>query len=146
MKIKNYTSNVPAERSVIHIERSLVDHGAKNIFKNYSKDAGLEGLAFVIEINGKDYPFKIPARIARVEKRLLDQVKKPRNGTVSRIKDQAERTAWKILADWVDIQMTLIDLDQVEMMEVFLPYAYDAAKKQTLFDKVKEGSLKLLTQ
>jgi hypothetical protein len=41
--------------------------------------------------------------------------------------------------------MTLIDLDQVEMMEVFLPYAYDAAKKQTLFEKVKEGSLKLLT-
>ncbi len=143
--IKNYTSGVPPERSISHIEKVLVYHGAKNIFKNY-ESGNLTGFAFVIRNNGKDIPFKIPARIDRVENRLKETIKKPRKGTMDRVKDQAERTAWKLLADWVDIQMALVDLDQVEIIEVFLPYAYDAAKNQTLFDKVKDGSLKLLTQ
>jgi len=143
--IKNYTSRVPPERSISHIENALVAHGAKNILKNY--DSGrLTGFAFIVEGNGRDIPFKIPARVDRVEKRLREAVKKPRNGTMDRITDQAERTAWKILADWVDIQMALVDLDQVEIIEVFLPYAWDAFKKQTLFDKVKDGSLKLLKE
>lgn len=143
--IKNYTSRVPPERSISHIENALVAHGAKNILKNY--DSGrLTGFAFIVDVGGKDVPFKIPARVERVEKRLREAVKRLRNGTLSRITDQAEKTAWKILADWVDIQMALVDLDQVEIMEVFLPYAYDAVKKQTLFDKVKDGSLKLLKE
>ncbi len=143
--IKNYTSGVPPEKSILHIERALVSHGAKNIFKNYGSGR-LIGFAFGIEINGKEVPFKIPARIDRVEKRLKETVKKPHKGTMKRIGEQAEKTAWKILADWVDIQMTLVDLDQVELMEVFLPYAYDAIKNQTLFDKVKNGTFKLLSE
>jgi len=143
--IKNYTSGVPPERSISHIEKALVAHGAKNILKNY-ESGRLTGFAFIVGVNGKDIPFKIPARVDRVEKRLKEAVRRPRTGTMNRITDQAEKTAWKILADWVDIQMALVDLDQVEIMEVFLPYAYDAAKKQTLFDKVKNGSLKLLKE
>jgi hypothetical protein len=142
--IKNYTSGVPPERSVNHIEKSLVGHGARNILKDYDASGTLSGIAFIVEINGKSMPFKIPARVGRVEARLKEGIKRPRNGTMAKLKYQASKTAWKLLADWVDIQMSLIDLDQVEMLEVFLPYAYDAGKKQTFFEKVKEGSIKLL--
>jgi len=145
-KIKNYTSSVPPERSVTQIEKRLVAHGARNIMKEYGAEGGLAGIAFIVNAHGKDMPFKIPARIDRVEKRLRESVRRPRNGTISRIKDQAQRTAWKILADWVDIQMSLIDLDQVEMLEVFLPFVYDVGRKQTFFEKIKDGNLKLLKE
>ena len=110
--IKNYTSDMPAVRSVNHIEQRLVESGAKNISKLYLNKR-LNGIAFVVSVNGVDMPFRLPARIDRVEKRLSSMVKRPRKGTMDRIVEQAERTAWKLLADWVDIQMSLIELDQV---------------------------------
>jgi hypothetical protein len=71
--LKNYTSTVLASKSVQHIEDCLVRHGAKNILKLYS-DEKLTGIAFIIPVNGKDMPFRLPARIDRVEKRLKESV------------------------------------------------------------------------
>ena len=141
--IKNYTSTVPAYRSVNYIEHRLVQHGAKNILKLYDNKR-LSGIAFIITVNGKDMPFRLPARIDRVKKRLEGAVKRARESTMDRIAEQAERTAWKLLSDWVDIQMSLVELDQVEFIEVFMPYIYDHTKEQTFFEKVKKGGFTML--
>jgi hypothetical protein len=106
--IKNYTSQVPANRSVNHIEDRLIAHGAINILKLY-EDKKLSGIAFIVNVNGKEMPFRLPARIDRVEKQLRGSVCRPRPGTMDRIANQAERTAWRLLADWIDVQMSLIE-------------------------------------
>lgn len=141
--VKNYTSQVPANRSVSHIEDRLVAHGAKNILKLYEAQK-LTGVAFIVAVNGKDMPFRLPARIDRVEKVLRGEVHRPRRGTLERIADQAERTAWRLLADWVDVQMSLVELDQVELIEVFMPYIYDHAKNQTFFERMKSNGFAML--
>jgi hypothetical protein len=90
-------------------------------------------------------PFRLPARIKNVEKALKAQVKKPHQGTFARIEEQAERTAWKLLSDWIDVQISLIELQQAQFMEVFLPYVYDHASNQTYFEKMeKKGFSHLL--
>jgi hypothetical protein len=33
--------------------------------------------------------------------------------------------------------MSLIELDQAELVEVFMPYIYDYSKNQTFFEKMK---------
>lgn len=142
--IKNYTSQVTVNSSVQHIEDCLVKHGAKNILKTYNQNKSLSGIAFIVNVNDNDVPFKLPSRVERVEKKLMSLVKRPRSGTKQLTKAQAERTAWKLLSDWVDIQMSLIDLDQVELTEVFMPYIYDHSKQQTYFDIVKSGNYQLL--
>ena len=142
--VKNYTSTVPAYRSVQHIEDRLVKHGAKNILKLYNEQKHLQGVAFIIAVDGRDVPFRLPARIDRVEKQLRGSIKRPRSGTINRLSEQAERTAWKLLSDWVDVQISLIELDQVELMEVFLPYMYDHSKDQTFFEQMKATGFKLL--
>ena len=139
--IKNYTSQVPVSRSVQHIEDRLVKHGAKNILKLYEKQK-LIGIAFIISVNERDMPFRLPARIDRVEKNLRNAILRPRKGTMDRVADQAERTAWRLLADWIDVQMSLIELDQVELLEVFMPYIYDHSKEKTFFEKMKENGFK----
>ena len=142
--VKNYTSTVPASRSVLHIEERLVLHGASNILKLY-EDKHLSGVAFLLEVNGKQIPFRLPARINNVEKQLQAKIKRPRPGTVQHIREQAERTAWKLLADWVDIQLSLVELDQVQFLEVFLPFVYDHSKQQTFFEKLEQTGFKQLT-
>lgn len=139
--IKNYTSQVPVNRSVQHIEDRLVKHGAQNILKLY-EEKKLVGIAFIVSVNGEGVPFRLPARVDRVRKQMAGSVRRPRSGTMSRIEEQAARTAWKLLSDWVDIQMSLIELGQVELVEVFMPYIYDHSKGMTLFEKTKEdGSM-----
>jgi len=144
--IKNYTSTVPVSRSVQHIEDCLIRHGAKNIMKMYDDDKKLESLCFIISVDGKDMPFKLPASVDKVEKVLRATVRRPTAQTNARIADQAERTAWKLQSDWVDIQMSLIELNQVEILQVFLAYVYYPAQKQTYFEKIKNGGFLQLTE
>lgn len=142
--IKNYTSTVPVSRSVQHIEDCLIRHGAKNIMKMYDADKKLESLCFILPVDGKDIPFKLPASVDRVERVLKAAVRRPNSTTDARCKEQAERTAWKLQSDWVDIQMSLIELNQVEIMQVFLAYVYFPIQKQTYFERLKESGFKML--
>jgi len=143
--IKNFTSTVPVSRSIQHIEDCLIRHGAHNILKMYDADKKLESLCFIISVDGKDVPFKLPASVNKVEKVLRSAVKRPTKNTYQNIKEQAERTAWKLQSDWVDIQMSLIELNQVEIMQVFLAYVYFPAQKVTYFEKLKDSHFKMLT-
>jgi len=143
VNLKNYTSTVPVERSVAQIERRLVAHGAHDILKIY-EEKKLTGVAFIATIDGQKIPFRIPARVENVRKAMVSSLKKPRKGSVERATDQAERTAWKILADWVDIQMSMLELDQAKFMEVFLPYVYDHDKKRTFFERMESSGFKNL--
>jgi hypothetical protein len=143
MAIKNYTSQVAVSRSVTHIQDRLVACGAKSIVTEY-KDKTLSSLAFTIQVDGREIPFRLPSRVDRVEKRLQALTRRPRTGTLEKIQQQAARTAWRILSDWVDIQMSLIELDQAEFMEIFLPYVFDPASNQTFFEKAKGAGFKML--
>jgi len=145
MALKNYTSTVPANLSISLIEAKLAANGATKILKEYSEDGKVESIAFTKQINGLEIPFKLPARIEKCQTILKSFVKKPRADTLKRIEQQAQRTAWKIIYDWVDVQMSLIELAQAEFMQVFLPYVYDYSKEQTYFEKLKaRGYQKLL--
>ena len=138
MALKNYTSQVAATRSICWIEDKLAKHGARQILKEYTTDARVAAVAFIMNINGMELPFHLPARIAACEKVLKAEVKRPNENTYKRIKEQAERTAWKILADWVDAQMAMVELAQVDVMEVFLPYLFDRSRQQTFYQILQE--------
>ena len=145
MALKNYTSGVAASNSIAYIERKLSQSGAKQILKMYDPEARVEGIAFIIPIDGVPMSFKLPAQVNACEKVLIAEVRRPRPDTFKRIKKQAERTAWKIVADWVDAQMAMIELSQVEFMQVFMPYLYSHSKQQTYFQMMKDkGFQKML--
>lgn len=143
MNLKNYTSTVPASRSISRIEEMLVAVGAKNINKQYN-DGRLCSVIFLVDVNGTTASFKLPAKIDVVEKVLKAEIKRPRADTYKKIEAQSERTAWKIVCDWVEIQCTMIKLEQVELAQVFLPYFYDPVIDQTLWERVESGQIKLL--
>lgn len=143
MNLKNYTSETPAERSISRIEKKLVEIGAKNINKEYDGFGGLQSVKFLIDINGQTVVFDLPARVKAVYDVLAKEVKRPQEGTYARIRAQAERTAWKLIADWVDVQASMIHLQQAEVMQVFLPYALMPTGK-TLYQTFVDNPQKML--
>lgn len=141
--IKNYTSSISSSRSITFIESQLIKHGAHQILKTYDSDGRVASLCFMIKIEGRDMPFKLPARVEECEKVLrANLTSRARPETRRKIPEQAERTAWKILSDWVEAQMALIQLSQVEILEVFLPYVFDSTKDMTFFETLKERKYK----
>ena len=141
--LKNYTSQIPASRSICFIENKLVTHGAKKIQKLYDDKQRLSSICFAIAIEGQEVYFKLPARVQNCEKILEANLsRRARPETRKKIPAQAERTAWKILADWTDAQFAMIDLAQIETLEVFMPYVFDG--KQTYYEALKETGYKAL--
>jgi len=147
MNIKNYTSTVSVINSISRIEHRLACAGATHIAKIYEEGGTGRpiGMIFQITSNGIPMIFKLPTKADAVFKVLWQEVRKPRPETKANIKAQADRTSWKILSDWIDIQVSLIQLNQAEAIEVFLPYAYDGKTDRTLFEKMKENNFKLLS-
>jgi len=103
-------------------------------------------MIFQITHNNVPLTFKLPAKSESVFNVLYNSVKRPRPSTKENIRMQSDRTAWKILSDWIDIQVTMIQLEQAEFTEVFLPYFYDQKSNKTLFEKVAANEIRLLNQ
>jgi hypothetical protein len=149
--IKNYTSSIPASSSMAKIEEMLVKAGARDIHKSYNNNQDCDAIIFIMLVSGMVQPlyFKLPAKIDACYNALwklhCNTVKKPLESTKLTIREQAARTAWKIIHDWVDLQLTMIELEQAEPMELFLPYVYNPDSKETFFEHAKSKQFKQLT-
>lgn len=144
MNLKNYTSTVSPAQSVSRIEKCLVEIGATNISKSYN-NGDLTGIIFQIQDEAYPCVFKLPANVKAVEEQFLAQVKRPRKGTLAQVKQQAERTAWKLLLDWVEVQMSLVLISRRKVIEVFLPYVYNFQTDQTFYERLEQGGFKQLS-
>jgi len=143
--IKNYTSGVPVDRTLARIEAILVRGGATNIAKDY-KDGTLNAVSFsvIVPTSGKRIAVRLPANADGVYDAMRAAVKRPRRGTLDKLRDQANRTAWKLMQDWIEVQMSLIEMHQAEFLQVFLPYVWDG--RQTFYAALKDGGFKMLTE
>ena len=143
MNLKNYTSSVPAVTSMGRIEQALVKAGATDISKKY-EDGICVSITFRMMVQLQPLFFQLPAKVDACFNVLYKEVKRPRPDTKALIRQQAERTAWKIISDWVEIQLSMILLEQADAMQIFLPYVYNPATEQTFYNQLKEGGFKAL--
>ena len=145
MNIKNYTSTIEASRNMAKIEELLVEIGASNINKKYEEKicTGITFLLFDQQLQ-QTIPFHLKAQVEECFTILWKDVKRPRPDTKTTLQAQANKTAWKILSDWTEIQCSMILLGQAKPLQMFLPFMYDMKTNETLFDKVSSGKMKLL--
>jgi hypothetical protein len=142
MPILNYTTTISSEKTVSEIQSKLAKAGAFQILHEYQRDTReLIGLSFRIATEFGDLAFELPARIEAVEKILAKQrvrSKVPR--------EQAGRVAWRILKDWVEAQLALIETGMVTVEQVFLPYC-QSGNGETLYESIRNKKFAgLLTQ
>lgn len=136
LKIKNYTTNISAEKTIAEIEKLLAQFGASAIFKEYFSDGRVKSLSFKLENQG----FKMPANINGV-KEVLYSGKRSYHGkdSMKARDDRAYRVAWRIIKDWLHAQLSLIASGQAHPQEIFLPYLFNGEK--TLYQAWTEGKL-----
>lgn len=133
MPIKNYTSNVDSYTSLGELQGALARGGATRILINYDGGKPI-GVMFSLQNERGIMNFALPANVEGV----LEVFRKQK---VSANRDQAERTAWRNIRDWVLAQMAFIESGAVKMDEVFLPYLTDG--NRTIYQLYKSGQLLL---
>ncbi len=146
MNIKNYKSTVEASRSMTKIEELLVEIGATNINKQYA-DKVCTGITFLLydQQLQQTLAFHLKAQVEECFQVLWKDVKRPQANTKATLQHQANKTAWKILSDWTEIQCSMILLGQAKPLQMFLPFVYDVKSNETFFDKINSGKAQLLT-
>ena len=139
MPLKNYTTTIDARKTASEISQMLAEHGAKAVMMDYDDDGEVSALSFKIGVNGNDVGFRLPVDDDAVL-RILEN-----DNDVDDYKateSQAKRVAWRIIKDWVDSQLALLETQMVEMEEIFLPYAVGETGK-TLYDSMQERNFQL---
>ena len=139
-KIKNYTSTVPVSRTIARIEEHLAVIGASHIAKEY-QDGKVAGITFSLPFQGRHPAFRIPAQ-PEVVYEILTKGKRIQARSQDSYREQALRTAWKIVADWVEVQCAMVQLKQAEPMQVF--FSCLLHKGETIYQRFIASGGKLL--
>jgi hypothetical protein len=142
MPILNYTTKIDAWKSVNEIQKIL---SCNKVTHSSIKNEGSfpVALSFTIDLKGQPLNFLLPCNYEGVLRRLKSDKKVPNS---SKNSEQALRTAWRIIKDWVEAQMAIVDSEQANIEEIFLPYLIINTSGETLSSKMlKNDGLKLLT-
>lgn len=161
MFLKNYTSDVPVPTTIMRIESTLIKCGVRGIEKQYEENTGrVLALTFTIDVGDKR-PLRVnlPVREQQVLEALWQEyvdgdplapdgqtvVCYPNTKRKNResFREQAQRTAWRLMQDWIEVQMSLILMKQADVREVFLSYIM-VNQKQTVFQVFEESGMKML--
>jgi hypothetical protein len=160
--LKNYTSDVPVSKTISRIEAVLIKCGVTGITKEYGPTGEVTAIRFHIPVAGRELTVRLPANKEKALTALWldyadgevltekgDAVEHYQGDRYSGKKkrkvdfaEQAERTAWKIVQDWIEVQMSMIQLNQADTLEVFLPYVWDGTA--TVYSRLKDSGFRAL--
>lgn len=147
MAIKNITSMIKPEKTIMEIERILIDFGARGILKEYSGKR-VDSLSFYIERDGQKIPFKMPMKIEsarRMVEKAVNDRKLPNKFKNEPFRtEKAESVGWRVIKDWIHSQLSLIEIQFADPIELLLAYVYDSKTNKTFFEKIQKNPQMLL--
>lgn len=137
--VLNYTTQINAEKSAGEIVQLLAVHRARRIELLYSEGKCV-GLSFSLLMGDQEQGFRLPVNSSATFQRMHSQWKEGRLPARYASKEQAERVSWRILKDWVEAQIAIIETGMVTPSQVFLPYLLVDGQR-TLYEVTEERML-----
>jgi hypothetical protein len=138
MPIKNYTTKVNEHRSVAEIQGTLAGKGARSIVIDYDNGIPL-AVRFTLLLQDQLIPFRLPCNVDGVFRAIAGEYKdryaraKYERNPANR--EHARWIAWRIVKDWVEAQMAIVEAEQAELAQVFLPYAVVGQEGLTVYEQ-----------
>lgn len=137
MPLLDYTSTVPVSRTVAQIQAKLVEHGARAVMMEYDDKGRIQALAFNVKRPNRELPIRLPIDATATLKVLQRQYANREIPARYVNEDHAYRVAWRIIKDWVEAQMSLLETEMVKMEQIFLPYIITGSG-QTVYQVMAE--------
>lgn len=135
MALLNYTTSIDVQQSVGEIISMLAAAKAQAITQRYDGSGNVTDLEFSIMTAHGQMGFRLPADpspvVATLKRQALArQIPKRFLNDVA----QARRVSWRIVRQWVEAQLAIIELGMVKSEQVFLPYAINPQTGETVYE------------
>lgn len=141
MPILNYTTAISAEKTASEIQSRLAKAKAQAVLCEYGDDGVMCAMSFRIMTKHGVIFFRMPANADGVYSALRKSSKVP---TRLKTRAQAANVAWRVLKDWIEAQLAIVEAEMADIAEVFLPYA-QASDGRTLYKTLQDGGFNALT-
>lgn len=122
MPLKNYTTSIAVEKTMGEIHTMLARAGARRITVGYDARREPSGVEFSIDTEHGERNFVLPARIEAIQETLKRQHARGQVPIRLASREQAARVGWRIIRDWLDAQLAILETGMVTFDEVMLPY------------------------
>ena len=125
MAVLNYTTQIEVSKTIGEVQRMLAEHGANRIGIEYA-DKQPSAISFEITTETGTGVFTLPVNVAAMNKLLVQQARAGKLKSVSRAvaesREHAARVAWRVIKDWLEAQLALIETRMVTFDQVMLPF------------------------
>lgn len=139
MPLLNYTTQIDFEKTIQEISKILVKHGATKISTDY-RDGIPVAVTFCLILNNNLVGFALPAKYEGVLKAMKGDGGVPKKLLT---KEQALRVSWRIVKDWTEAQLAIVQAQLADMAEVFLPYAI-TKNGNTMYEEIQSNGMLML--
>ena len=148
MAILNFTTKIDVWQTVSEIQQILSKQGATH-FAIRNEGSRPAAVSFAIDFKGQPLNFLLPCnykgvyQIIKKDKATIQKLRMV--NSMDKLEQHSYNVAWRIIKDWIEAQMALVQVEMVKIEEVFMPYLIINAQGDTLSKKILEGGgLKLL--
>ncbi len=143
MPLMNYSTKIAVDRTVSEITAILARHGASQVMQEYDGSGNAVGLKWSLDGPYGRLGYAMPINYEAVYAVLTEEGLVFRRDD-DRRQEQARRVAWRILKDWIQAQIALLESGMVEMEEIFLPYMLTGESDRTLYKALADSQFRNL--
>jgi len=145
-RVKNFSTSISVSRTIAEIEKMLTKYGATHIMKEYHGEDPIRLVFAIVTEHGK-MGVRLPIHPEKVmmvfKKQVSDGLLPKKYWDGEWAEKQSHRVAWRIIKDWLDAQITLLNIEMVKIEEIFLPYIYNEKLDKTVYEMLEDGKFNL---
>ncbi len=134
--ILNYTTTISVDKTVAEIQKAMSQCRDIQVLTAYENGI-VSSISFRLMTNHGLLSFLLPAKIDHIHQVLERSAVKNKYKT----REQAARVAWRIIKDWIEAQVALIQAEQVTLEEAFLSFMQNIPG-ETLYQQLQAESFK----
>ena len=124
----------------MEIQQILAKHGAFKVTVDNDMKGNPIAITFCYVYQNCPLAFALPCNFSGVLSAMKKSTKVPRSLCTE---EQALRVGWRIVKDWVEAQMAIVEAQLSNVVEVFLPYAV-TKQGNTLYQFISSDTKLLL--
>jgi hypothetical protein len=130
MALLNYTTSIAAEKTIGEVQALLVRHQCRGMQTRYSPTGEIVSLSFTLATEFGERDYSLPVNVDGVVQTLIHEKEAGRLPNLpwrvaqdaKLLRAQASRVAWRILKDWLEAQLAIIQSRTVTLEQVMLPF------------------------
>lgn len=130
----NYTTTIDPHKSAGECVSMLALHGASAVAITYDDNQFPTGIVFQIKTELGVRQYSLPASVDGTAKAMHRAAARGRIPPRFDNREQARRVSWRVVKDWLEAQLAMIEAGLAELERVMLPWMHEDKRGTLHYD------------